>query len=204
MSKSKKFRDSGGFGDETTGFQYDLLPDNIRGDARGTADDIRALHSENYAEIGRRLEEMHKRLEHGAWLPWLKLELGETDQWARDRRAYFRATQEGQPDAEAIQQMLPSIALKVLRLPPGPLREEFLDRARNGGRIYAKEVDQRRKEAKAPAISSEEFDWDKFSEILALFANSDKRERMAALKKADEMLGLHLYTWNDVSNRVKR
>lgn len=65
--------------DDSEGFDYGALPDDVANEARAAADQIRTqtkAASTAFIEIGRTLLRMRERIEHGSFLPWARHELG--------------------------------------------------------------------------------------------------------------------------------
>jgi hypothetical protein len=105
------------------------------------AEAIRALGKRaiaNIIEIGRRLTECKTILGHGNWLRWLEHEFGWSDETARR----FIRVEEMAKSHNLLNLDFPVSALYLLAAPstPAEVRDEILDRAKNGEKVTHAEV----------------------------------------------------------------
>ncbi len=71
----------------TANFNYASVPADVRDQMRTDASAIRSSlisASISFMEVGERLARWRNELPHGAWLPWVQIEIGMSEQSARD------------------------------------------------------------------------------------------------------------------------
>lgn len=187
-----------------TTFDYGSLSAEKAASARAAAERIRGrmqLAAESIIEVGRELIEQKKALGHGNFLPWIETEFAMS---AETARKYMRVTTElgskFQPSWN-----LPVSALYALSAPstPEPARAEVLDRAANGEKVTAKEIEalkrraekaeqlaetkesQRAAQESLANISAKQA---RTAETRAMFAEADKTRLAEELEQARDEL----------------
>lgn len=118
------------------------------------ADAIRRLGKQtvdSIIEIGHRLTQCHKALDHGRWLPWLEREFG----WGEDTARRYMRVYELNRTSKLRDLKVPVSALYVLsaRSTPPQAREEVIKRAQAGEAIShatVKEIVAEHKPVKEP------------------------------------------------------
>jgi hypothetical protein len=110
------------FGDKVKGFNYGSLPRNVANEAREAAAKIRKAGDNFQYYAGEFLTAIHSKLEHGHWLAWLQLELGFSDQVARNYIAYYEFAQRHGLDVAGL-----FLAHVVYRLASAPNRMRELN-----------------------------------------------------------------------------
>ncbi len=123
-------------------FNYAALPAEKAASARAAAERIRGrmqLAAESIIEVGRELIEQKAALGHGSFLPWIEAEFGMSG--VSSSRFMNVAEQFG--SKSFIVKDLPPTALYALAAPstPEPVRTEVLERASNGEKVTAREIE---------------------------------------------------------------
>lgn len=123
-------------------FNYAALPAEKAASARAAAERIRGrmqLAAESIIEVGRELTQQKKDLGHGNFLPWIEAEFGMSDRTARSMISVYERLG---GKMEMISDLAPT-ALYALAAPstPEPVRAEVLERAANGEKVTAREID---------------------------------------------------------------
>lgn len=129
-----------------TKFNYAALPTEKAASARAAAERIRGrmqLAAESIIEVGRELIEQKKALGHGNFLPWIAAEFGMSDSSA-DK--YMLVAREFGENSERVPNLSfrALVALSASTTPP-EVREEVLERAANGEKVTASEIEKLRK-----------------------------------------------------------
>ena len=117
------------FRDKVKGFNYESLPLNVANEAREAAAKIRKAGGNFQYCAGKFLTAIHSQLAHGHWLAWLQLELGFSDQVARNYMAYYEFAQRHGLDVARL-----FLAHVVYRLAsaPQPVQKQLIVRAETG------------------------------------------------------------------------
>jgi hypothetical protein len=125
------------FGDKVKGFNYESLPRSVANEAREAAAKIRKAGDIFQYCAGEFLTAIHAKLEHGHWLAWLQLELGFSDQVARNYMAYYEFAQRHGLDVAGL-----FLAHVVYRLAsaPNPVQKQLIVRAKAGEAIALSDV----------------------------------------------------------------
>lgn len=138
-------------------FNYAMLTEDKAASARAAAERIRGrmqLAAESIIEVGKELIAQKAALGHGNFLPWIEAEFG----MSRDSAHRFMTIAgELGPNVEHVRH-LSSRTLYALAAPstPEPVRAEVLERAANGEKVTAKEIEAlKRKLAKAEEEAAE-------------------------------------------------
>ena len=113
----------------------------------GQAEAIRVLVQRTAADIldiGRRLIEVKRRLPHGDWLPWLKVEFGWTEQTARKFMRVAETLGKPKLEFDLSDCTIDAGALYMIAAPDAApeLREEVVAQARDGKRITLEEAEK--------------------------------------------------------------
>lgn len=131
------------------GFDYDALPPEEAEFLRSRTDHIRdhdRSMCESVIHIGRALQEVKHRLDHGQFGAWLHSEFGWTDRTAR----LCMAAAEQYGDKTEIISAFDVTALHELAAPntPEEIREAFEDQARAGEPVRGRDVKAAKRQAK--------------------------------------------------------
>lgn len=129
-----------------TTFDYAALPTDKAASARAAAERIRGRLNAAFIETGRDLRAQKEALGHGPFLKWIDAEfnLGE-----RSAQHLMNIAQliDSNPNSRTDLEKLSQYTLRTLAAPstPSEVRDEVLDRAANGKKVTAKEIESLRK-----------------------------------------------------------
>ncbi len=125
------------FGDKVKGFNYGSLPPSVANEAREAAAKIRKAGDNYQYCAGEYLAAIRSKLEHGHWLAWLELELGFSDQVARNYMAYYEFAQRYSLDVAGL--FLANVIYRLASAPQ-PVQKQLIARAKTGESITLLDV----------------------------------------------------------------
>lgn len=169
-------------------YDYTQLPDLHRMHVQSAAAQIKLNFKRlqnNILEVGKHLDAVKTRLDHGQWGEWLKAEFDLTD---RSAQRYMQAwhTYGERPESAAL---LTSSALMLLSSDtvPEPAREEVETKAKETGKSPTKREVQEIVEKHKPVQTISEYETFKaLREKLAQFSNASARQWLSEYDTADK------------------
>lgn len=138
-------------------FNYAALPAEKAASARAAAERIRGRLNAAFIETGRDLAVQKDALGHGNFLKWIEAEFGLGERSAQHLMNVAHLI-DSNPNHGSDLENLSARALRTLAAPstPEPVRTEVLERAANGEKVTAKEIEAlKRKLAKAEETIAE-------------------------------------------------
>lgn len=188
-------------------FNYAALPAEKAASARAAAERIKVRMTraaQDIIEVGRDLADQKRALGHGNFLPWIESEFAMSEWTARN----FMNVHEKFGKSGIIPDLNPT-ALYALAAPstPEPVRTEVLERAANGEKVTAKEIEAlKRKLSKAEETIAEKEAQRRTQESMALIADKQARDaaNRAMFAEADkERLANELEDMREEIERMK-
>jgi predicted ribosome quality control (RQC) complex YloA/Tae2 family protein len=129
-----------------TTFNYGVLSQKKAASARAAAERIRGRLNAAFIETGRDLAIQKDALGHGNFLKWIDAEFGLGERSAQHLMNVAQMI-DSNPNSRTDLEKLSQYTLRTLAAPstPEPVRAEVLERASNGEKVTAKQIDELRK-----------------------------------------------------------